>query len=304
MNFPSLARFPLVPRSGSLAALALLSFSAPAAAAPQDLYITDCSLGCTSGAGGNQVFCTLVNIHENELIEIGFSLPVDPASLSSSSFRITGTQNGTSPSGSLSVSVLDPRRVIFEPDVVGLGPLSYSFELDSSYSIVLPGTAQGDSGPFITSTTGEPNQSRLVCTVTASEGLLPLVRSECVTSPNSVGPGAFMSTAGSSSLVLNDLVLETGGLPAGTFGVYVIGGEQAFTPLGSGSLCLGGSLGRLGVTLSTGGGTANLPLDVSAIGGAVSIAAGETWRFQHIYRDTDPAGPTFNASDAIRATFF
>lgn len=285
-----------------LAALALLCSSVPASAAPQDFFITDCSLSCSSGAGGSQVFCGIVNIHQNELIEIGFSLPVDPASLSLSSFQVVNVQNGTSPAGSLRVSVLDPTRVIFEPD---LDPvlLSYSFEPNADYAITLRGTAQGDSGPYITSTTGEPNLSRLACTVTASEGLLPFIRSECVTTPNSAGPGAFMSATGSTVLMSNDLVLETSGLPSSTFGLYVIAKDPAFTPLGSGSLCLGGSLVRLGVTFSTSAGTASLPLDLTSIGGGVSIAAGDTWRFQHVYRDSGPAGPTFSTSDAIRVTF-
>ncbi len=287
--------------AGSIAALA-----SPALALPlqQDFYITDASLDCTSGAGGNQVICNTINVHENEVIEVGFSLPVDPASLSQSTFRVVNVNNGTVPSGSLRVSLFDPTRIIFEPDLVAPGAFDFTFERNRTYEISIPGTAQGDQGPYVTSTTGEPNQSRLLAAVFTSEGVLPFVRSECVTTPNSAGPGARMGASGSTSVFFNDLVLETTGLPADTFGLYVIGRDAAYSPLGSGFLCVDGMLRRLGATQSTAGGTTSYPLDLPSIGGGISILTGETWRFQHVFRDAGPAGPTFTTSDAIRVTFF
>ena len=303
MKFSSLTRPTLGLRTAALAGLVAVASFAQASAAPQGFYITDCSLNCTSGAGGNQVYCSTVDVHENEVIEVGFSLPVDPASLNVHSFRVLDVDNGTTPSGSLRVSLFDPTRVIFEPDIATPGTLEFTFARNRSYEVYIPGTSQGDVGPYILSTTSDLNRSRLLATFLTSEGLLPHVRSECVTTPNSAGPGALMAASGSTSVFFGGLVLETTGLPSGTFGIYVLGKDPAFTPLSSGSLCLGGALRRLGTTLSSASGEASLPLDLATIGGGISIITGETWRFQHVYRDAGPTGPAFTTSDAIRVTF-
>jgi hypothetical protein len=300
MNFTSLAKSLCGTLPCFLAALAL---SSQASAAQQDFYITDASLACTSGAGGSQVFCNIVEVHVNEVIEVGFNLPVDPASLNASSFQVINVDSGTSPSGSLRVSPLDPTRILFEPDLVAPGSLNFTFEPNRTYELLINGTAQGDAGPFIRSTTGDANQGRFLAAVITNQGLLPFVRSECVTTPNSVGAGALMSASGDTSIFFNDLVLETSGLPAGTFGVYIVGRDAAFSPLGSGSLCVGGMLRRLAGTQSSASGTASLPLDLPLIGGGISVRTGESWRFQHVYRDAGPTGATFTTSDAIRVTF-
>ena len=289
-------------RYSLLASLFALASSIHAAAL-QDFYITDCSLSCTSGAGGNQVFCNIVEVHQNEVIEIGFNLPVDPASLSANTFRLVNVDNGTSPTGSLRVSLFDPTRIVFEPDNAIPGALGFTFEPDQTYEIFIAGTGQGDFGPFIRSVAGDPNQARMLCSVITNQGLLPLIRSECITTPNSVGPGALMGASGEPSIVLNNLVLETTGLPSNTFGIYLIGQDAAFSPLGAGSLCLSGSLQRIGTTQASSNGESNLPLNLPLVGGGISIVTGETWRFQHVYRDSSPTGPVFSTSDALRVTF-
>jgi len=284
-----------------LTAFTLLGGSAAHA---QDFYITDCSLGCSSSGPGSQISCSTVNVHENEIFEIGFSLPIDPASLSVSTIRAIDVNNGTSASLNMRVSPIDPTRLILEPEIIFTGTFfQFTMRQDRTYELFSPGVNQGDSGPYITSTTGRPNLGRFQCAVYTSEGVLPPARPECVTTPNSVGPGAEMSATGTTSVFLNDLVLHVTGLPSQSFGVLVVAQDAVYQPLGAGSLCVNGMLTRQGISQSNAAGELTWPLDLGGFGSGLVIAPGDTWRFQHIYRDTSPGGAVFTTSDAIRATF-
>ncbi|MEM8712999.1 MAG: hypothetical protein AAGG01_18765, partial [Planctomycetota bacterium] len=227
-----------------------------------------------------------------------------PASLTTSTFRVINVSNGTSPQGTLRVAPWDPARLLFEPatEISGF-VVGFEFEANETYELFIAGVQQGDAGPFIESTSGMPNLGRMVCSVFSSEGVLPLARPECLTTPNSVGPGAVMGASGSTSLFLNDLELSVTGLPAGSFGVLIVGLDPAYRPLGSGFLCVDRAITRQGVALSSSAGEVAWAIDNASFGSGLMIALGETWRFQHIYRDVRQGQAVFTASDAIRATF-
>ena len=140
-----------------------------------ELFIESCSLACTDGAGGLQVGCSIVDVTENQEISILFSEPVDPASVNASSVQVIDVDNGTAPDGLRFVDPLDPRRVIFRPTVSFETGVDFSFLRNRSYEFFVPGQVQGDSGPFIRSVGGSPNQSRLLCTVLTSQGVADTV---------------------------------------------------------------------------------------------------------------------------------
>ena len=156
----------------------------------------------------------------------------------------------------------------------------------------------------MTSTAGVPNLSRLRCSLFTNTGTLGPIRSECETSPNSVGAGAVMGASGTTSVSSNDLVLEAAGLPSSTFGLFVLGTEPAYSPIGNGYLCVGGTIVRQPVVASDTVGQARFAFDVAAPGGGQTILAASTLRFQHVYRDIAAGGSGFNASDALRVTFY
>lgn len=141
------------------------------------MFIESCSLGCNNGSGGAQVFCEIADTYINQDISVLFSQPVDPFSVGAGSFRVVKVGTGTAPPGSYAIDPLNPNRVIFRPrlsfDIDG-NP-QFGFEPDTNYQITIPGEEQGDSGPFVLSTTGRPNQSRLQCTIDTSQGVIDLV---------------------------------------------------------------------------------------------------------------------------------
>jgi len=130
--------------------------------------------------------------------------------------------------------------------------------------------------------------------------------------PNSTGQSARASAAGNLSAAANDVRLNFSQLPANVFGFVVNGTAAALVPNaggGQGTLCLGGALGRYsapGLILNSGAaGQMHLVLDLARTptpSALVAILAGQTWRFQLWYRDSNP-GVVSNFSDALALTF-
>lgn len=163
-----------------LAALGLAALSACSGSSSGefsgDLFIRSCSIGCTDGSDGRVVTCAVVNVTENQEISILFSEPIDPTSISPSSLQVTNTSNGTAPEGLRFVDPLDPRRVIFRPSIAFEGGgISFSFETNQTYEVLIPGANQGDAGPFIRSASGNENRTRLQCSIETTEGIADIV---------------------------------------------------------------------------------------------------------------------------------
>lgn len=134
---------------------------------------------------------------------------------------------------------------------------------------------------------------------------------DCMARPNSTGHFGRLFARGSDSAAANDLRLDASDLPPMQFGMFLASRGRGFTPLagGLGTLCLGGTIGRLngpGQIQSSGpAGSISLDLDLTRIpAGAVFAAAqaGETWRFQLWHRDFDP-GLTTNMTSMVTVTF-
>lgn len=141
------------------------------------MFVETCSLGCDGGQGGTQVPCAIVNYAVNQDIYVYFSEAVDPTSLNGSSFKIQDQNSGSIPVGLRFVDALNPRKVIFRPSVTFAsdGSATFSFVPGATYSVFIPGTAQGDAGPFIKSLGGKQNESRLQCQLLTTSTVTDLV---------------------------------------------------------------------------------------------------------------------------------
>ena len=138
------------------------------------MYIEACSLGCGNGVGGDQISCSIVNVGPNTEIAILFSEPVDLTSVSSGTFQLVNTNNGTVPIGTYFIDEANPKRLIFRPQLTfdAQGQPNFSFDTNQTYQVNLPGMVQGDTGPYIQGTNGKPNMTRMRCTLRTTEGLI------------------------------------------------------------------------------------------------------------------------------------
>lgn len=126
--------------------------------------------------------------------------------------------------------------------------------------------------------------------------------SYCSSPANSVSfEGAHIGVHGSCRAADQDLVLVALDVPDQP-GLFFFGPGAASTPLGNGTLCVGGTLYRLPVEFATGG-TLRHTLDWSSQAVSQTIFPGTSWRFQAWFRD--PAGhPSgFSLSDGVRVSF-
>lgn len=156
------------------------------------MYVESCTLGCTNGRGGEQVSCGIVNTYQNQDVAVVFSQPVAASSLTvNNAFQVIDIVTAGFPAGSRLVDPNDARRAIFRPRLSfdSSGNPSYGFGANQTYQIRIPGTNQGDVGPYVQSSFGQQNQSRMLCTITTSQGLIDPV-------PGAPGVSIFVRTIG------------------------------------------------------------------------------------------------------------
>ena len=136
------------------------------------MAITSCSLGC-SNSGGTQISCGVTDVYVNQELQIRFTRPVDSLTVSNNSFQMTEVTTGKTPAGSFSISPLDPNLLIYRPQLTfdSAGAPIFGLEDGKTYFLKVPGTALDPLGPYIRSTGGTPNSSRLQCTIVASRGV-------------------------------------------------------------------------------------------------------------------------------------
>jgi hypothetical protein len=131
----------------------------------------------------------------------------------------------------------------------------------------------------------------------------PVFSTYCVTSPNSVGPGAQIAGSGSTSLSANQLQLQATGCPSDVSGIFFFGDTQAQVPLGNGFRCVGSPLVRLPVTTTNLFGDAVCSPNLANLPAGAVIHAGETKLFQLWYRDVQGGGAGNNLSNGLSVRF-
>jgi len=134
----------------------------------------------------------------------------------------------------------------------------------------------------------------------------------CTAVVNSTGFAGRLDAEGSDLVVDNDVTLVATSLPASSNGYFLtsrVPGSVANPGGSSGTLCLGGSIGRFvgpGQIQNSGAlGTFSLVLDLTNLPspmGGVAAQAGQTWNFQAWYRDAVLGVPTSNFTDGVALT--
>lgn len=129
----------------------------------------------------------------------------------------------------------------------------------------------------------------------------------CTTSPNSVGAGALIGSAGDPSLSTNQFDLSVAGAVPGQFGIFFYGTPRTPVAFGDGWRCVGSPLSRfLPPILVDGTGAAARALDVTVpplASGPSAAVIGVSQGFQFWYRDPAGLGAGFNVSDALEVTW-
>lgn len=125
----------------------------------------------------------------------------------------------------------------------------------------------------------------------------------CLTSPNSVGSGAVISSSGSPSVSAQDFVIEASGLPANTFALLFVGTGTSSVASFEGTQCVSNTC-RIGPILtSSASGTLSrdLPDSVYTQYGCTPPMVGSELTFQFVYRDSIGSGG--NWTDALCVMF-
>ncbi len=132
----------------------------------------------------------------------------------------------------------------------------------------------------------------------------PIVERLCVTSPNTVSPGARVQLLGSADLGLEQLAVGMTGAPGRSFGLLAYGRGPYAAPFGDGILCLypfAPGITRTPLFMTRPEGTVTIRMDFQSPGFGAAFLPGTTWHFQGIHRDS--AGTGFNTSDSVALTF-
>ncbi len=213
------------------------------------------------------------------------------------------------------------RRVRFDDAFVLELPATFDDPLASAvYTVVTPPAQatilSSDTGPWrvIRPNLDAAGTDTLVFHVTtpagtSSDATIVLVYDcttvrYCLTSPNSVGPGALIDHTGTTSIAANDFGVSSSGLPGGQFGLFYYGKNPVEIPFGNGYRCVGGAIGRFPVLVTDTFGFAEQAVDnQDPPSVSLPIVAGATLCFQFWYRDPQGGGAAFNLSDALRVTF-
>jgi len=133
--------------------------------------IVSCSLGCVRGKFG--FACETAEIHVNEEIRVTFNQPVDPVSISNNSFQMIELATGRTPPAVFTLDPRDPSTIVYRPAMTldSAGNPVFGLMENHVYVLRLPGTDQDPLGPYVSSIEGEPNRTRLQCTLVASRGV-------------------------------------------------------------------------------------------------------------------------------------
>jgi len=173
---------------------------------------------------------------------------------------------------------------------------------DDSYEFLI-GASFASPGGAVKAGIGRLWESNLIGASGAGGGACTSGTSFCVLSPNSAGAGASLSMKGSTSMGSDDLQLVSTGVPTGAIGIFFYGDSEVNTPFGNGTRCVGGpEVFRIGIATAPGG-TATLNVNYNRTYGNGHIQPGQTWKFQHWFRDPAAGGRRFNLTNGLSLTF-
>ncbi len=150
------------------------------------MSIVSCSLGCSNSASnpGSQVSCGVTDVYLNQEIRVEFTSDVNLNSVTNNTFQVVEAGTGKTPPGTFATDPGEPRVLIYRPQLTfdSAGNPIFGLTADKTYFFKIPGRVLDPLGPYILNTIGQPNSSRLQCTLVASRGVFdanpgrPLVR--------------------------------------------------------------------------------------------------------------------------------
>ncbi len=137
------------------------------------LSLTACSLGCTSATPSAQFTCGITDVAVNQEIRLTFNRPINLDTVDNNTFQVVEVGTGTTPPSTFILDPNDARILIYRPLLTfdSSGNPSFGLKSGATYSVRVPGTNLDGTGPFIEGLNGEPNGTRLQCTVVASQGV-------------------------------------------------------------------------------------------------------------------------------------
>jgi hypothetical protein len=139
------------------------------------MSIVSCSLQCNDASGGSQISCGVTNVSVNQEIRITFTSPLDPLTVTNNTFQLTqstpGSGHGSTPAGGFDLDPLDPRTLIYRPQLTfdSAGNAVFGLIQGRTYQLRVPGAESNDVPPYIRDVNGTPNARRLSCSLIASE---------------------------------------------------------------------------------------------------------------------------------------
>lgn len=133
----------------------------PCTSSASKFCLASCNLGCS------EVGCSITEIAQNQQITLGFSLPIDPASVSGSSVSLK-TAAGEPPAGSISVQ---GQNLTFTPEIriVG-GATQFGFRANETYILTLPGGVTEQQA--LRSSAGQVLADTISCTLRVTRGIV------------------------------------------------------------------------------------------------------------------------------------
>lgn len=136
------------------------------------LSLLSCTLGCTVGSS-NQASCGVTDVFLNQEIRITFSRPIDVTTVDNNTFQVVNVATGQVPPSSFTVDAVDNRVLVYRPQLTfdSTGNPVFGLEEDATYTFRIPGQSLDPIGPYIESSSGQANQTRLFCTLQASRGI-------------------------------------------------------------------------------------------------------------------------------------
>ncbi len=192
--------------------------------------------------------------------------------------------------------------VYVEPNVILLAGLSGAGGVATGLSITISGTTPGGSFCFGMILADAPLETFCGESTDHCLGVPNCVgTSYCTANPNSTGAPAAISAEGSDSVSAADLTLTSKPVPNQP-GIFFYAPNQIQVPFGNGFLCVGGGIARLPVLFASEH-VATFTLDFGSLPAIGQINPGDTWNFQHWYRDPAGGGAAFNTSDGVSISF-
>lgn len=153
---------------------------------------------------------------------------------------------------------------------------------------------------------GEKCQGIIIGDTWTAQPVPHFVTTYCIGAPNSVGDGARIGYAGTTSISANDFHVMVSQAPPQEFGLFFYGPNQDEVLFGNGWRCVKPwptGIFRLNpAQMTSGDETADRHVDFTQPP-ADGIHPGEAWNFQFWYRDPAGGGAQFNLSDALHAVF-